>query len=136
MYQIWPILKNLLIFNQISSEFELKALFWHMLQIISFVLSGVLFVGRIPERFYPGFFDLFGQSHHAFHLTIFLMAFSQSNAVFYDILSLSSNHIEFNLQKDLIYTLTALILQLVSVYLWFRISRPAIERRYETIKNN
>jgi len=64
------------------------------------------------------------------------MAFSQSNAVFYDILSLSSNHIEFNLQKDLIYTLTALILQLVSVYLWFRISRPAIERRYETIKNN
>ncbi len=112
-------------------EYEEKALFWHLIQFISFILSGLIFIGRIPERFFPGLFDLVGQSHHAFHLTIFLVAYSQAKAVFQDILSLPSNTIEYNLIKDLLYTLIVLILQLITVGLWFRISRPTIERRYK-----
>jgi len=102
-----------------------------MIQFISFILSGLIFVGRFPERFFPGLFDLFGQSHHAFHLTIFLMAYSQANAVFEDILSISSNNIQYNLIKDILFTLIVLILQLISISLWFKISRPTIERRYK-----
>jgi len=112
-------------------ESEEKALFWHMIQFLSFILSGLIFIGRFPERFSPGLFDLFGQSHHAFHLMIFLMAYSQANAVFEDMRSISSNHIQSNLIKDIFYTLIVLILQLISVSLWFRISRPTIERRYK-----
>ncbi|CAF0843190.1 unnamed protein product [Adineta ricciae] len=137
LYQIWPILKMLFLTyvfpdeRQELNEHGEKALFWHLLQIVSFVLSGFIFVGRIPERFYPGGFDLFGQSHHTFHFTIFLMVYCQSNAVYEDILSSSSKMIEHNLIKDLLFTLLVLILQLLSICSWFRISRPAIERRYQ-----
>jgi hypothetical protein len=102
-----------------------------MIQFVSFILSGLIFIGRVPERFSPGLFDLFGQSHHAFHLTIFLMAYSQANAVYEDMLSISLNNIEYNLMKDILFTLIVLILQLITVCLWFRISRPTIERRYK-----
>jgi hypothetical protein len=112
-------------------ESEQKALYWHLLQFISFLLSGLIFIGRIPERFCPGSFDLIGQSHHAFHFTIFLMAYSQANAVFEDMRLLSINVIEYNWMKDILYTIIVLILQLLTVGLWFRISRPTIEQRYK-----
>jgi hypothetical protein len=102
-----------------------------MIQFLSFILSGLIFIGRFPERFSPGLFDLFGQSHHGFHLMIFLMTYSQANAVFEDIRSFSSNDIQLNLIKDILFTLIILILQLISVHLWFKISRPTIERRYK-----
>ncbi|CAF0792905.1 unnamed protein product [Rotaria sordida] len=137
LFQIWPILKNIFFTfilydnNQELIKFEEKALFWHLIQIISFILSGLIFVGRVPERFCPGLFDLFGQSHHTFHLTIFLMSFSQANAVFEDMHSMSLNNIQYNLMKDILYTLIVLILELITVVIWFRISRPTIERRYK-----
>ncbi|CAF0990159.1 unnamed protein product [Adineta steineri] len=133
LFQIWPVLQNLILSNskQELTEHEQKALVWHLLQFISFILSGLIFVGRVPERFCPGVFDLCGQSHHAFHLTIFLMAYCQANAVFEDMLSLPSNSIQYNFSKDLFFTLGVLSLQLITVALWFRISRPAIERRYK-----
>jgi hypothetical protein len=142
-YQIWPVLKNVfftfILFNnnnQELTESKQKSAFWHLVQFISFMLSGLIFVGRIPERFCPGLFDLFGQSHHAFHLTIFLVAYSQANAVFEDMLSIVSNHIEYNLIKDILYTLVVLILQLITVGLWLRISRPTIERRYKGLSKD
>lgn len=136
-FQIWPILKDLFftfILHNNSHELtklEEKALFWHTLQIISFVLSGVIFVGRVPERFCPGLFDLFGQSHHTFHLTIFLTAYSQANAIFEDMITMPLNNIHSNYIYDISYTLVVLVLQLVLVTVWFKISRPAIERRYK-----
>jgi len=132
-----PILKTLVftfIFSNNKQELiesQQKALFWHLIQFISFILSGVIFIGRIPERFSPGLFDLIGQSHHAFHLTIFLMSYSQANAVFQDMISISSNNIQYNFMKDIFYTLFILILQLITIGLWFRISQPVIERRYK-----
>ena len=122
------------IFNEkINSltDAEENALFWHLMQFISFILSGFIFVGRIPERFCPGLFDFFGQSHHAFHLTIFLMAYCQANAVFHDMRSLSSDIHQYSLRNDILYTLLVLILQLITVLCWFRISRPTIEQRYQ-----
>jgi hypothetical protein len=117
--------------NEELLECEEKALYWHFIQFSSFLLSGIIFIGRIPERFCPGSFDLFGQSHHAFHLTIFLMAYSQTNAVFQDMRSITFNAIQYNWIKDIIYTIIVLILQLITVCLWFRISRPTIEQRYK-----
>ncbi|UJR34188.1 hypothetical protein I4U23_021594 [Adineta vaga] len=137
VYQLWPILKILystfvlLDSKKVLNDHEEKALFWHLLQFLSFILSGLIFIGRIPERFYPGGFDVFGQSHHSFHLTIFLLAYCQANAVYEDILSQLSQEIELNLIKDLIFTLFVFILQLITIIMWFRISRPTMERRYK-----
>jgi hypothetical protein len=134
LYQIFPILKNLfssfILFNYENELIE-KGLYWHLLQVISFILSGFIFIGRIPERFCPGSFDLFGQSHHAFHFTIFLMAYSQANAVFEDMHSIKSNLIQSIWIKDILYTIIVLIFQLITVGLWYRISRPTIEQRYK-----
>jgi len=137
LYQIFPILKNqfisFILFNNEKEEFqsEKKGDYWHFIQFISFILSGFIFIGRIPERFCPGSFDLFGQSHHIFHFTIFLMAYSQANAVFQDMRSGTSNIIEYIWIKDIFNTMIVLILQLFTVTLWYRISRPKIEQRYQ-----
>ena len=114
------------------SEYERKALFWHLMQILSFVGSGLIFVCKIPERFCPGLFDLCGQSHHTFHLTIFLVAYCQGNAVFEDARSIPASALPLGIVRDTFHTLIILGLQLLSVYLWFRLSRPAIERRYQS----
>ena len=104
---------------------------WHLIEFISFILSGLLFVGKIPERFSPGSFDLFGQSHHSFHLTIFFMAYSQSNAVFYDMYSIDKISVEKFLFVDIFYSFLVLIFELLIVFLWYRISRPIVEERYQ-----
>ena len=64
-------------------------------------------------------------------MTIFLVAYSQANAIYEDMLSITSHNIEHDLIKDILYTLIVLILQLITVGLWFRLSRPTIERRYK-----
>lgn len=143
IFQVWPILQNL-IFTFILShndqeliKFEQNGLFWHLVQIILFVLSGLIFVARVPERFCPGLFDLFGQSHHAFHLTIFLTCFTQANAVYQDVLHISSNYIPYEIfLRDILLTLIVFCSELFIVFLWFRITRPTIEQRYKiSLKN-
>ena len=137
LYQILPVLKNLLIVfllkeeNSKLTEIEEKALFWHSMQFFFFLLSGLIFVGRIPERFYPGVFDLVGQSHHGFHLTIFFMAYSQSNAVFQDIRYCFYKNLQMNFFKDFLLIFFVFIIQLIFVFVWFRFSRPKIEKRYQ-----
>lgn len=39
-------------------------------QMLWYGISGVVNAARIPERFAPGFFDLFGHSHHIFHVLL------------------------------------------------------------------
>ena len=115
-------------FNEWNND---NGLYWHMIEFLSFILSGLIFVGRFPERLCPGLFDLFGQSHHGFHLMIFLMGYSQANAVFKDMIAMKSNDIQLNFVKDILFTLMILILQLILICFWFRISRPTIEQRYK-----
>ncbi|CAF2092317.1 unnamed protein product [Rotaria magnacalcarata] len=137
LVQIWPILNNIFYTFILSNngqaiiKSEEKALVWHLIQITSFILSGLIFVARIPERFCPGSFDLCGQSHHAFHLTIFLTSFTQANAVFEDMHTISWNNDHYNWKKDILLTLIVFILESITVFVWFHISRPTIERRYK-----
>lgn len=132
-YQITPVMTTVFVRGEETSPLtamEENGLFWHSMQLLFFVLSGVVFVGRIPERFCPGVFDLIGQSHQTFHLTIFLMAYCQSNAVFCDLSSFTGTIVSRTLVIDLVFTLFVLLLQLFTVRLWFRLSRPTIEERY------
>ncbi|XP_029985243.1 membrane progestin receptor beta [Sphaeramia orbicularis] len=59
-------------------------LVFHALQIASFLLSALFFACPIPERFYPGRFDLVGHGHQIFHLFLSLCTVCQLEALFHD----------------------------------------------------
>src|SRR5262249_25547542 len=40
---------------------------WYMGEALALVVGVTLFVGRLPERFWPGAFDIWGHSHQLFH---------------------------------------------------------------------
>jgi adiponectin receptor len=42
-------------------------LFYLVLQGVLYILGAAIYACRIPERFAPGKFDLFGSSHQIFH---------------------------------------------------------------------
>lgn len=41
---------------------------------VLYVLGGVLYAGRIPERFWPGKCDYWFQSHQIFHILVIVAA--------------------------------------------------------------
>ena len=62
------------------------------------------------------------------------MAYSQSNAVFYDMNSFAFEISNEIFLQDLFLTVIILIIQLLTIKIWYRISRPLIEQRYTTKK--
>lgn len=58
-----------------------KSDFYYLVQFVTAGMSAVLYVFHVPERFWPGKFDLIGQSHQLFHLTTFLCTWSQFQAL-------------------------------------------------------
>ena len=49
-------------------------LFYWILGGILYILGAVIYMLRLPERFFPGFFDIFGSSHQIFHIFIVIAA--------------------------------------------------------------
>ncbi|KAF2859884.1 HlyIII-domain-containing protein [Piedraia hortae CBS 480.64] len=49
---------------------------WLVLQGVLYLAGATIYAARIPERFHPGRFDLFGSSHQIFHLLVLLAATS------------------------------------------------------------
>ena len=71
----------------------------HALQFSFSLLSALLYVSYVPERFFIGLFDLVGSSHQLFHLTAVLSTWFQSRAVNSDMIALK---LEENLDQDFI----------------------------------
>ncbi|KAF2843419.1 HlyIII-domain-containing protein [Patellaria atrata CBS 101060] len=49
-------------------------LFWMVLQGLMYTLGAGLYATRVPERFKPGHFDIWGHSHQIFHILVVLAA--------------------------------------------------------------
>ncbi|VEU23454.1 DEKNAAC104740 [Brettanomyces naardenensis] len=65
-----------------SEEAIKRSGFWFvLLEGIGYISGALLYASRIPERFSPGSFDLFGQSHQIFHVLVVLSAFSHFKAL-------------------------------------------------------
>lgn len=60
-----------------SNSFKFEADPFYLLQSVSATLSALLYAFHIPERMWPGRFDIMGQSHQIFHLTAFTCTWSQ-----------------------------------------------------------
>lgn len=64
----------------------------HHLGHMTFFLTAAFFFGsHIPERWYPGRFDLIGHSHQIFHVFIVLVAIEQTKALKIDIANLKES---------------------------------------------
>jgi adiponectin receptor len=51
-------------------------LFWLVLQGFLYILGAVLYAARVPERLWPGKFDILGSSHQIFHVLVVCAAAS------------------------------------------------------------
>ena len=52
----------------------IKILYW-FLGGVTYVLGGLIYITRFPERKYPGKFDYIGSSHQLFHITVVVAAY-------------------------------------------------------------
>ncbi|RMZ93586.1 membrane progestin receptor gamma [Brachionus plicatilis] len=58
--------------------------FFYLIQFLAALSSAFLYTTHVPERFWPGKFDIIGQSHQIFHITSFICSLSQYTALKYD----------------------------------------------------
>ncbi|CAL8087251.1 unnamed protein product [Calicophoron daubneyi] len=58
-----------------------SALGWLLLMAVLYISGAVIYAVRIPERFYPGKFDIWFQSHQIFHVFVVLAALVHLNGI-------------------------------------------------------
>lgn len=55
--------------------FNVGALGWLILMAILYIVGAILYAARIPERLFPGKFDIWFQSHQIFHVFVVIAAY-------------------------------------------------------------
>ncbi|TGZ81436.1 putative hemolysin-III channel protein Izh2 [Ascodesmis nigricans] len=73
---VFPVLHALTLYPSIQDVDERMGLRWMLLQGFFYVFGAVIYAARVPERFYPGRFDLVGASHQIFHCFVIMAAVS------------------------------------------------------------
>lgn len=73
---IFPVLHGVYIHGLEQMRYSI-GLDWVLLQGFLYVLGAVVYATRVPERFHPGRYDVWGSSHQIFHGLILLAAMSQ-----------------------------------------------------------
>ncbi|KZF19794.1 hemolysin-III channel protein Izh2 [Xylona heveae TC161] len=70
---VFPVLHGLQLygFEQINRQMGLS---WTVLQGFLYILGAGIYAARVPERFSPGTFDIWGSSHQIFHTLVVLAA--------------------------------------------------------------
>ncbi|XP_027557658.1 adiponectin receptor protein 1-like, partial [Neopelma chrysocephalum] len=48
---------------------------WFFLMAVMYITGAALYAARVPERFFPGKFDIWFQSHQIFHVLVVAAAF-------------------------------------------------------------
>ena len=62
--------------------------FYFLAQLLFTILSACLYISHIPERYYPGRFDIVGQSHQLFHISSAIATYLQIKALESDLFKL------------------------------------------------
>lgn len=73
MCSFCPYLYRVLVCWQYESDCVPETNLWHILSIFLVAMLTFFFVTKIPERFYPGQFDFYFQSHQIFHVSAALL---------------------------------------------------------------
>jgi len=61
--------------------FNVGALGWLILMALLYVVGAILYAARLPERLFPGKFDIWFQSHQIFHVFVVAAAFVHYHAI-------------------------------------------------------
>ncbi|RNA22337.1 adiponectin receptor [Brachionus plicatilis] len=69
-----PALHYILVFGSYKA-FNVGALGWLILMAILYITGACLYAARIPERLFPGKFDIWFQSHQIFHVFVVMAAY-------------------------------------------------------------
>ncbi|KAI5306281.1 hypothetical protein KEM56_001585 [Ascosphaera pollenicola] len=78
---IFPVIHGLLMFGVAQMKLQI-GLYWLLLQGFLYILGAYLYAIRVPEKWYPGRFDLLGSSHQIFHVLVVLAAMSHLAGLF------------------------------------------------------
>lgn len=81
-YNCSPVIYRLLYGT--AEELAMESQYYHFRQFIFIATSAFLYVSHIPERFYPGWFDIVGHSHQLFHVFTILALLDQMRATLMD----------------------------------------------------
>jgi len=60
-------------------------LFYHLVGLLFLALGGFINTSRIPERFYPGKFDIYLNSHNIWHIMAYFASISELLGCWYDV---------------------------------------------------
>ena len=72
-------------FTSPLSELLAGTLFLHLRQFMFALMAAFLYTTHLPERLYPGSFDIIGHSHQLFHICTFLGSNDQMRALTFDL---------------------------------------------------
>lgn len=72
---IFPVLHGLKLFGIDRMRREM-GVSWLLLQGFLYILGAGIYAARVPERLYPGKFDIWGSSHQIFHVLVVCAAIS------------------------------------------------------------
>lgn len=59
-----------------SSLIEENGFYWLLSMALLYLVGALLYATRTPERFFPGKFDIWFQSHQLFHMCVVIAAFT------------------------------------------------------------
>lgn len=65
-----PVFILTFILNNIRGHNNDASFLFLYLAMLSYLLGGILYIKRVPEKYFPGTFDYFGNSHQLFHILI------------------------------------------------------------------
>lgn len=54
---------------------------WLLTEAFLYIGGAAIYAARVPERFWPGSFDIWGHSHQIFHIMVVLAAFSHAKGL-------------------------------------------------------
>jgi adiponectin receptor len=75
MSAVFPVLHGIRLFG-VAHMRESIGLDWVVLQGILYVSGAAIYAARVPEKLYPGKFDIWGSSHQIFHVLVVAAAAS------------------------------------------------------------
>ncbi|CAL1540778.1 unnamed protein product [Lymnaea stagnalis] len=102
----------------------------HIRQMCWFTLGGFFFGSDIPQRFFPGTFDIIGHSHQLFHICIFMTTYEQLSALYLELTGISV--IIHNMESPTLFnTWGVLILVVVCNSIVVYLFHISVERKLE-----
>lgn len=114
----------------VDNECSLSSLNHIVIQFLLYAVQAFFFVSHLPERLFPGKFDIVGHSHQLFHVTITITIWYQIWAMYYEIQAGHARHT--NPEISLMFAI-AIMLVLVQILIMLFAKRILFNR---SKKNN